>query len=220
MSLRKFASLFVILMGLALPAHAELVAGRDYQQLTPPLPTQSGKSIEVLEFFWYGCPHCNDLNPLIKQWLKTKPKDVDFRYVPTIFRDNWVAGAKTFHALEATGDLDRLHDKVYDAIHLENVNLTDEKVLFDWMAKQGVDRKKFEDAYRSFSMQTKVAQAQKAGKDYQLKGVPAIVVDGKYLTSGSFAGSPQGIIQNLDLLIEKARKERGGATPAAAPGKK
>lgn len=189
-------------------ARAELVEGRDYTVLPHPQPTESGKNIEVLEFFWYGCPHCYDLHPHIKTWLKKMPKDVSFRYVPAIFRPNWIPGLKTFYAMEALGERDKLHDKVYEAIHADKVDLTKDEVLFDWIAKQGIDRQKFIDAYNSFSVQNQVAKSTQISKDYNLSGVPTVVVDGRYLTSGRMGGTPQDTIKILDELIEKVRKER------------
>ncbi|SCY26961.1 thiol:disulfide interchange protein DsbA/DsbL [Nitrosospira sp. Nsp13] len=211
-SMRLFAAV-LLLIGMGITGissvRAELVEGRDYTVLTQPQPTDSGKNIEVLEFFWYGCPHCYALHPHISAWLKRIPKDVSFRYVPAIFRINWTPGAKTFYALEALGARDRLHDKVYDAIHIGKIDLTKDEVLFDWVAKQGIDRQKFIDAYNSFSVQNQqVPQSVRMSKEYQLTGVPALVVDGKYLTSGRMGGTPEDVIKILDELIEKVRKEK------------
>ncbi|SCY19330.1 thiol:disulfide interchange protein DsbA [Nitrosospira sp. Nl5] len=208
--MRLFVALLLIGISLAgiSGARAEIVEGRDYTVLPHPRPTDSGKNIEVLEFFWYGCPHCYDLHPHIKSWLKTMPKDVSFRYVPAIFRSNWVPGAKVFYALEALAERDKLHDKVYDAIHLDKIDLTKDEVLFDWIAKQGIDRQKFIDAYNSFSVQNQVSRSTQMSKDYHLSGVPALVVDGKYVTSGKMGGTPHDTIKVLGELIEKARKER------------
>jgi protein dithiol oxidoreductase (disulfide-forming) len=188
---------------------AEIVEGRDYTVLPHPQPTHSGNNIEVIEFFWYGCPHCYQLHPHIKAWLKRMPKDVSFRYVPAIFRPSWVPGAKIFYALEVLGARDRLHDKVYDAIHVDKIDLNKEDVLFDWVAKQDIDRQKFIDAYNSFSVQNQdVPRSMNMSKSYNLAGVPAMVVDGKYVTSGRMGGTPQDTIRILDELIEKARQER------------
>lgn len=209
MKIIRWFAYCLVLLGIGLsPVRAEIQAGRDYVQLAASQPTQSGKKIEVIEFFWYGCPHCYQLEPYLKAWLEHKPKDVEFRHVPAIFRDSWVPNAKTFYALEALGVQEKLHQQVYDAIHLENLDLNNEQVLFDWMAKHGVDRKKFADAYNSFSMQIKVSKSVQMPKDYKLNGVPSLVVDGKYLTSGSLAGPPEDIIKVLDQLVEKARRER------------
>jgi thiol:disulfide interchange protein DsbA len=211
-SMRLFAAA-LLLAGVGIAgissAQAELVEGRDYTVLPQPQPTDSGKNIEVLEFFWYGCPHCYALHPHISAWLKRMPKDVSFRYVPAIFRINWTPGAKTFYALEALGAKDRLHGEVYDAIHIGKVDLTKDEVLFDWVAKQGIDRQKFIDAYNSFSVQNQqVPQSVRMSKEYRLSGVPALVVDGRYLTSGRMGGTPEDTIKTLDELIEKVRKER------------
>ncbi len=190
--------------------HAEIVEGKDYTVLASSQPTQDNTKIEVLEFFWYGCPHCYSLHPHLKTWLMNKPSDVDFRYVPAIFRPNWVAAAKIFYAIEAIGMTDALHDKIYDAIHRDKIDLNNEAVLFDWIEKQGVDRKKFENAYNSFTVQNQVARSTQMSRQYQLTGVPALVVNGKYLTSGKMGGTPQDTIKTLEMLIEKTRQEKQG----------
>ena len=136
------------------------------------------------------------------------PSDIDFRYVPAIFRANWVAAAKVFYAIEASGITDVLHDKIYDAIHRDKIDLNNESILFDWIEKQGVDRKKFENTYNSFAVQNQVARSTQMSRQYQLTGVPALVINGKYLTSGKMGGTPQDTINTLEALIEKARKEK------------
>jgi len=189
-------------------ARSEIVEGKDYTVLATPQPTQDGSTIEVLEFFWYGCPHCNSLHPHLKTWLMKIPKDVSFRYVPATLRPNWVSAAKIFHTIEAMGITDVLHDKVYDAIHRDKIDLNNESVLFDWIEKQGVDKKKFEDTYRSFAVQNQVAKSTQMSRQYQLTGVPALVINGKYVTSGKMGGTPQDTIRTLEALIEKIRKEK------------
>ncbi|TFH12414.1 MAG: thiol:disulfide interchange protein DsbA/DsbL [Nitrosomonadales bacterium] len=188
--------------------HAELTKGRDYAVLLSPQPTRSGNNIEVLEFFWYGCPHCYKLHPQIKDWLKKIPKDVSFRYVPAIFRNSWVPGAKTFYALEVLGRRDELHNKIYEAIHIDKIDLTKEELLFNWVAKQGVEREKFISIYNSFSVENQSSQSSQMSRKYGLEGVPSLVVDGKYLVSGRMGGTPQETIRTLDQLINKVRKER------------
>lgn len=212
MKLIRFFTILLLSTGLGLAAasgvRAQIVEGRDYTVLPEPRPTESGKNIEVLEFFWYGCPHCYDLHPHIKAWQKKMSKDVSFRYVPAVFRANWVPGTKTFYALEALGVRDKLHDKVYDAIHLDKIDLSKEDLLFDWMVKQGIERQKFVDAYNSFSVQNQASRSTQMSKDYNLAGVPAVVVDGRYLTSGKMGGTPQDTIRTLEELIVKVRRER------------
>ena len=203
---------FLLFLGLGLTGisgvRAELTQGRDYTVLLRPQPTESGKNIEVREFFWYGCRHCYKLHPYIKAWLKGVPKDVSFRYVPAIFRSSWVPGAKTFYTLEVMGARSKLHDKIYYAIHIERIDLTKEELLFNWIEKQGIDRKKFVAIYNSFTVENQSSQSSRMSRDYGFKGVPALVVDGKYLTSGKMSDTPQETIKTLDELIKKVRKER------------
>ena len=212
MNLMRLFVAFLLFLGLGLTGipgvRAELTEGRDYTVLLRPQPTESGKNIEVREFFWYGCPHCYKLHPYIKAWLKGVPKDVSFRYVPAIFRSSWVLGAKTFYALEVLGARGKLHEKIYDAIHIKKIDLTKEELLFNWIAKQGIDRKKFVDIYNSFSVGNRTSQSSQMSKKYALKGVPSLVVDGKYLVSGRMGGTPQDTIRTLDELIKKVRMER------------
>ena len=174
-----------------------------------PQPVATGKKIEVLEFFWYRCPHCFQLEPALNTWLKTLPKDTQVRRVPAVFRDDWMPGAKLYYTLEQMGLLDTLHDKVFDAYHVEKINLNEPAVLGDWIAKQGVDRKKFEGIYNSFSTQSKATQGARLATAYAISGVPAFVIDGKYATSVSMAGSQARLFEVLDQLIVNARAERG-----------
>lgn len=210
--MNRFFKLFLLLINLgltgALTAHAEIIEGRDYIVLTNPQPTEDKRSIEVIEFFWYGCPHCNELHPYIDDWRKNAPADVKFQYVPAIFRANWTPAAKTFYAMEVLGITKELHDKVYKAIHRDKIDLSKEAVLFDWVEKQGVERGKFVNAYNSFSVQNQVARSSQMIRQYKLTGVPALVVDGKYLTSGKMSGTPRDTIQVLNELIDKVQKER------------
>lgn len=192
-------------------AGAAPVVGKDYVVISPPLPTDSGAKVEVVEFFWYGCSHCFDLEPALAKWTRALPKDVEFKRVPTIFRESWVPGARLYYTLEAIGELDRLHKDVFDAIHAERVNLFDEKALTEWLTKKGVDPKKFMDAYNSFGVQNKVQRARQITQASKVDGVPALSVQGKYLTSGSMTGGYKSLFPVLDELIVKARGELGTA---------
>jgi protein dithiol oxidoreductase (disulfide-forming) len=208
---RFFIAIFLLLsiglVGLS-STHAEIVKGKDYTILTNAQPTQNESGIEVIEFFWYGCPHCNNLHPHIKAWLKNISEDVHFRYVPAIFRSNWVPGAKAFYTMEAIEGADILHDRIYDAIHRDKINLTEESVLFDWVEKQGVEREKFVNTYNSFAVQNQVARSTQMTRQYQLTGVPALVIDGRYMTSGKRGGTPQDVILVLEQILDKVRQER------------
>lgn len=199
----------VLFLGIGLTlGNAFAQQGKTYTLITPPQPTETGKNIEVLEVFYYGCPHCFDLEPSLNAWVKQLPKDVTFRRLPAIFRDSWVPLTKAYYTLEALGLTEKLHGDIFNAMHVENINLSDEKTLFDWMAKHGVDSKTFADTYNSFSVQSKVMRAKQLTKAYGVTGVPSLIVDGKYLTSSSTAGSHAASLQVADQLIKQARQER------------
>lgn len=185
-------------------------AGNNYATLEVPQAVTTGKKIELIEFFWYRCPHCYELEPALNAWLKKLPKDVQLRRVPVVFRDDWLPAAKIYYALQDAG-AEKLHSEVFDAYHLDNLNLDNEATLMDWVAKKGVDRAKFEASYQSFSTQSKVMQGGMLGRVFNLKGVPSFAVDGKYVTAESMNGSKPALFATLDQLIVKARKERAPA---------
>ena len=195
-------------------AGPEVFEGHDYARIKTPQPVATGNKIEILEFFWYRCPHCYQLEPSLDKWLKTLPKDAQVRRVPAVFRDDWMPGAKLYYTLEQMGLLSRLHGKVFDAYHLESLNLNDPAVLGGWIAKQGVDRKKFEGIYNSFSIQSKASQGARLATAYGIAGVPTFVIDGKYLTAESMTQSEPRLFEVLDQLIVKARAERNSKKSA------
>jgi thiol:disulfide interchange protein DsbA len=185
-------------------AAAEL--GKDYKLLNPPQPADS-KKIEVLEFFFYGCSHCFHLHTPLSAWEKTKPKDVELTFVPTIFRDSMEPMARTMYALESMGQLDKLHDALYRAWNVDNMELYDEASIGDFVAKHDVDRAKFSSAYSSFSMQSRVARAKQMVRSYRINGTPTLVVDGKYVITGL---QPDETVRVLKEVIDIARKARSG----------
>lgn len=212
-SMRSLLAVMILIggVGLAGSGQAELVEGRDYVLLSHPQPIESGSDVEVLEFFWYGCGSCYALHPQLSAWLAGAPKGVSFRYVPAVLRPNWAPAAKAFYALEALGVRSALHDKVYDAIHIGKVDSTSDAALFDWAARQGIDRNKFIEAYNSFSVQAQqVPRSERMAAKYGISGVPTLVVDGKYMTSGRMGSTPANTIRILNELIDKARRERTG----------
>jgi len=182
------------------------VEGKHYYRLQMPQPTEQAGKVEVIEFFWYGCPACFDLEPLLKSWVKRLPADVHFRKVPAVFRDSWEPGARLFYTLEAMNLLDRLNDAVFNAMHREKIRLGDEKTLFDWVAKQGVDRREFAQTYKSFAVDAKVRRAAEMTQEYGFGGVPALVVGGKYIPAPNL-GTFGNMLQVVDGLIEKHRAE-------------
>lgn len=189
-------------------AQAAPVAGKGYTLLNPPQPTESGKKIEVIEFFYYGCPHCFELEPNLEAWRKKLPADVAFRRVPGVFRDSWMPLTKLYFTLEAMGLTERLHSDVFNAIHVDNVDLGSDKAIIDWVATKGVDRKKFGATFNSFAVQNKAQRARSMTQAYGVQGVPTLVVDGKYMTSSSQAGGHDNVIKMVDELIAMARGGR------------
>lgn len=204
---------FIFVAGVAT---AQAVPGKDYRLINPPQPTDSGRKIELLEFFWYGCPHCNNLQPPLSAWLKRKPADVEFKRVPAVFQDSWVPLTKAYLTIEAMGLVDRLHHDVFSAIHDQKLRLQDTKVLFDWVAKQGVDRQKFIDTYNSFAVQSRAQRSVDMTRNYDIPGTPALVIDGRYLAAPSMTLNPDNSINYerffrvIDELVALARKNRGG----------
>jgi len=182
------------------------VEGKHFVKLGQPLPVQPGK-IEVVEFFWYGCPHCNVFEPALEAWVKKLPADIAFRRVPVAFRDEpFVTHQKIFYALDTMGLIPTMHRKVFYAIHAQRQRLDKPADIAAFMDKNGVDGAKFMENFNSFSVQTKARQAAKLAADYKIDGVPAIGVHGRYFTSGALAGTTDASLVVADHLIQRVRK--------------
>ena len=206
--LNRFVALFAAAtMSGAVLASPSPLAATSYVTLEMPQAVSTGKKIELIEFFWYRCPHCYELEPALNAWLKKLSKDVQLKRVPAVFRDDWLPAAKLYYALQDVR-AENLHDAVFDAYHLDNLDLDNPTVLMDWIAKKGVDRAKFEASYQSFSTQSKAMRGGMIAREYTLKGVPSFAIDGKYVTSESMTGSRPALFATLDQLIAKARKAR------------
>jgi len=183
-------------------AHADDAAPYD---TIAPQPTASGNKIEVIEFFWYGCPHCFALEPHLGKWLAKKPDDVVFRRIPAVLGNNWVHYAKVYYAADKLGVVDKLHTPLFSAIHEQRIPLDDGPKLGNFLKSMGIDKDKFFAAYQSEEIGNKIKNAYVMGQDYGLTGVPTIIINGKYRTSSSQAGSNEKLIQVMDELIEKER---------------
>jgi thiol:disulfide interchange protein DsbA len=180
--------------------------GEGWDPIEPPVPTSAEDAkVEVLEFFWYGCPHCYDIEPAMEDWV-SKQKNIDFRMVPAPLNPKWTIHSHFFYAAEALGVLDKLHNPLFDAIHKERRKLFDKDSLIDFASEQGVDKTAFTDAWNSFSVFVKVQQARKLTKQYQLTGVPTIGINGKYKTSASLAGSNEKMFAIMDELVAEESK--------------
>ena len=181
-------------------------AGVDYLVLDKRVLVEApaGK-IEVVEFFWYNCPHCHAFEPTFDAWSKKVPKDVAVRRVPIAFRDDFAPQQRLYYALEAMGLVDKLHAKVFAAIHVEKKELNKGDAIADWVAKQGVDKTKFLEQYNSFSVATKASRATQLQNAYKIDGVPALGVAGRYWTDGSMAKSLERALQVVDHLVAGIR---------------
>lgn len=186
------------------------VAGKDYTVVNPAQLTEAKGKVEVIEFFSYGCPHCHEFDPLLEKWTKGAAKDVEVKRVPITFgRDVWVPLAKMYYTLEALGELDRMHNAVFEALHNQRVPLNVENAQFEWIASKGIDGKKYQDLYKSFTVQSKVARAQQIAAGYKITGVPTMAVGGRFMTSGSLTGSHENMLRVVDQLIVTARADLG-----------
>ena len=207
MKLKCFVPLALALLFASTPASA-LDWGKDYVEV-PAQPTSVKRGqVEVLEFFWYRCPHCFHLEPELNAWVKKLPGNVVFKRVPGILSDAWVPLARAFYALEAVGLAEKLHGDVFTAVQVEGLDLNLPGVFLDWAAKKGADRKKLADAYNSFSVDTKVMRAQQLTRAFKLSGVPAFVVNGKYSTSAYLTGGNPQTFKVLDELIVMESKKK------------
>ena len=178
------------LIGLSAAATpAEPVEGVEYNRLKQIQPTDSGKKIEVLEFFWYNCPHCFAFEPQLAEWAKKRGDTIVFKRVPVGFRESFVPQQKLYYTLEAMGKLDTVHRAVFDAIHVGRVRLDKEDAIIDFVEKQGVDRKKFLEVFNSFGVQSKVARVAQLQALYNIESVPTIAIDGRYTTAPSMVGA-------------------------------
>jgi len=194
--------------GLSGAQSPKIEEGFDYRILPTPQPLESKGKVEVIEFFWYGCPHCYDFEPELNTWLKRQPKDVIFRKVPVAFRDDFMPHSQLFYALEAMGKGDALNDKVMYAMHKENKRLMTENEIADWAASQGIDRNIFLATYRSFAVVSKARAARQMADAYRIDGVPTVVMQGRYVTSPSIAGTKAKAISVMEHLEQKIRKDK------------
>jgi thiol:disulfide interchange protein DsbA len=184
----------------------KIEAGADYQVVDPRAAVEApaGK-IEVVEFFWYSCPHCNAFEPALEAWVKKLPKDIAFRRSPVAFRDDFVPQQRLFFALEAMGLVDKLHAKVFAAIHVEKRELVKGDAIGDWVATQGVDRAKFMEQYNSFSVASKATKAVQLQNAYKVEGVPALGVAGRFYTDGALTKSMDRALQVVEMLAAFVR---------------
>ena len=199
------AMILAAFLALPLGAQAQQI---QYGELNPPQPVENKGKIEVIEFFWYGCPHCYNLEPYIEAWLKKLPPDVEFRRVPAVFNSRWALDGAIFYTLESMGLLEKLHRPLFDAIHKSNLRTDNEAALSEWLQKNGVDPKKFMDTMKSFGVQSKLKRATQQTVAYKIDGTPAMAVAGRYTVSADQGRTQQGMLQSVDGLIALVRKQK------------
>lgn len=187
---------------------AQFQAGREYLRLDPPRPVASGSRIEVLEFFYYGCPVCYEFQPHMSRWLYQAPAYVALQRVPVLSSENWEPFAKLYYTLEILGDVGRLHWPIYDNFHFDGKKLNEARDMIDWVSHNGVDRDKFINTLESDEVKARLERSRELVKLYEVRGVPSVVVDGKYLTSARLAGGTRQLAQVVDFLVKLARTQR------------
>jgi thiol:disulfide interchange protein DsbA len=192
----------------AMPAVAAYDEGIEYLKINPPVGTENPHKVEVVEMFWYGCPHCYHFEPMLLQWLKHKPANVDFIRIPAVFPDRplWELHARAYYTAELLGVLNKTHEALFDAIHKQHQRLFDEESLANFYAKYGVDKKLFKETMHSFGVQMKVDRAKELSRRYGIDGVPTLVINGKYRTYASITNGEEGMLKVTDYLIEKETK--------------
>lgn len=204
MRLPLFAGLFGLLLSLLATGSA---VAEPWATLPQPQPTRNPAKVEVIEFFWYGCPHCYDAEPRVAGWLKKQPAEVEFVRVPAIFNPRWAVLGRAFYAMQQLKLGDKEHRALFDAIHRDRKNLNDEASLVEFFATLGVPADKFRSAFNDFDVDGKVRRANQMTAAYGLEGVPAFIVNGKYRIDGTLAGSEAGMFEALDQLVAQELKQ-------------
>jgi thiol:disulfide interchange protein DsbA len=209
-----FACAFALLLCTSGSAVAQIPASQkpiradlDYRVIAAQ-PVQTSNSIEVIDFFWYGCPYCNSLQPAMERWISRKPADVTVRRIPAILRDSWAPHARAYYTLEALGEVERLHQRAYFSYHVEELAMSRAEAMSDWAMRNGIPRERWDATYNSAAVQRKVEEAVELTRAYNITGTPSLVVDGRYLTSGNMSETLDGMIQILEGLIYRVRATR------------
>jgi protein dithiol oxidoreductase (disulfide-forming) len=200
----RIALVSLVFLALSTAVQADIVAGHDYMVLEVPQPQAVNGKIEVIEFFSWGCPHCDAFSPMLTRWLATLPKDVTFRRVPVgLGHPEWDSLVRAYYALQSTGDLARLDSPIFDAIHRQHVSLFDEQSITAWVGKHKVNVAKFKQAFQSFGVNTSVGQSEESAERYRVTGVPMLAIGGRYTVSSDH----EKMLAVSDELIAKVRAE-------------
>lgn len=200
-----------LILSATLPVRAQGPAGPGFQVINPPIPTDLPGKVEVLEFFSYTCIHCANVNPAVKQWLAKAPADVVFKKIPVVFDQRQEPTAKLYYALEITGDLDRLDEAIFAAVHIQKIHLMTDKAVLDWVTGKGVDPQKFTAAYSSFGVQSKVRRGMSLTQAYKVSSTPLFFVNGRFRVETTEPKDFDRMFRQIDDLIGQSRtaKPRG-----------
>lgn len=205
--LRQLIIVIMTLIAAGVASAKDFDEGIEYERIKPSVATTSAGKIEVVEMFWYGCPHCFQFEPYLHKWLKKKPANVEFVRIPATFRPLWKLHARAFYTAEVLDVGEKLHKTLFDTYHLERNRLDSEKALRKLFVKHGVKGSDFDDVFHSFAVETKLARAIDLTQRYGIKGVPSIIVNGKYRTSNKISGHAN-MLEVVDYLIRKESKRR------------
>lgn len=204
---RVLLACLLSLVALGALSEEQFQEGKHYQLLATPMTLQNPAKSEVVELFWYGCPHCFHFEPSLAEWLETKPDDVVFRRVPAVFAENWIPHARAFYAAEALGVLDKFHSPLFRALHEQEQKIFDEAALSRFAAGNGINPEEFKSAFTGFAIDGKVKQAMLYTRDAGITGVPAVIVNGKYRTSVQLAGGQDETLKVVDFLVAKDKAQ-------------
>jgi thiol:disulfide interchange protein DsbA len=207
-------ALFFVVLQPGLAQAKDYKEGKEYQLLSSPQPTSTGDKIEVVELFWYGCPHCYDMEPAVQAWLKRKPDYVELVRMPAIVGPRWELLAQAYYTAELLGVSDTIHPALFEAIHDKHMKINDEAALQAFFVDQGVSADDFQNTFNSFAVAVKMNNARQMTRRYKVSGVPTVIVNGKYSTGAKLAGSNQGVFEVVDYLVEQEH----AAAPAAPSG--
>ena len=207
--MKNLISALSIFLAFTLPSTAqEFQEDVNFFPLLVEQPVRTGDQIEVLEIFWYGCPHCYALEPYLKKWLKNKPEFVEFVQLPAVLNRSWAFDARVFYTFVALGLMDELHEAYFDAIHKDRRRMKNVEQVASWAQEQGIDPQLILDTFNSFGVDSMLANATQMSGRYEADGVPTIIIDGKYRTTVSLAGGHNEIIDLINYLAQRAKSER------------
>ncbi len=201
--IKKILFLVLPLLMAFTTAHAEFDEGIEYAKLKQPVKTSNPDKVVVTEVFWYGCPHCFRFEPYIERWDAAKPEGVVFEQVPSVLNPRWSEQARAYFALEMMGETEKVHKALFRALHLKNRRINSLETLAAFVAEMGVDEKKFRETYQSFPVDTQLRKSKQKERKYGHTGVPTVIINGKYRTSASMAGSNARMIDVINHLVQK-----------------